>query len=494
MHVNKSLKVALLFSAMGDYSVQLLGFVSIMIVARLLSPNEVGVFAVAGSTMVIAIELSSFGVGQFLIREKNINEDMVRSVLGMAVMVSWGLGILLVLAAPYIADFYDKAAVKNLLWILSISFFLMPFFSIPVALWKREMLFGKVSILKLTGQLVTTVSSISLILQGFSYYGLAIGAAMGMIARLTVAMLLKPPGTVWIPRFTLVNNLLRFGVLASLTNVFVRFSEGIPDLVIGKVSSMADVGYFSRGLGAVLFLNKILVSAVASVVLPHLADIKRAGGSVADAYLRSVKLLLAFTLPVFAVAGAASYPMIIGLFGDQWGAAVPIASILAIWIMIVSVHSFSASAFIVSGGEKLMFVTALINAVSRLVLVLLAASHGLEMVAWGIVLSGVIELCVNTLALKRTIGMKITKLVAAVLPNLFIAFGCWLATVLIDRMVIFKEVSPYQSIAIIAICLPIVWMFLLRITRHEAWDLIWDILSNIKKRVLIKVFGPSAHE
>lgn len=481
MQNTNSLKVALMFSAIGEYSIQILGFVTIMILARLLSPDEVGVYAVAGTASIIATELSSFGVVQFLIREKNIHENKIRSVLGMAIVVSWGLGLLLILSAPYIADFYDKSAIKNILWILSLSFFVVPFISVPFALWKREMQFRQIAFLKFTGQLVTSVSSIALVLLGFSYYGLALGAAIGMISRFMIALFLKPPGTVWIPEFTLVKSLVRFGFFSSLTNVFTRFTESIPDLVIGKIATMADVGYFSRGFGAVLFLNKILLSAVAPVILPHLAEVKRSGGSVVDAYLRSVKLLLAFTLPAFAVASAASYPMIIGLFGDQWNAAVPIASILAVWVMFFSVHSFSASAFIVSGDEKLMFISGLFVSIFRLALVLSTASQGLEMVAWAMVVSGLIEFCVNTMALKKSIGLMVSKLLMALLPSLFISFMCWLTTILIDYIIVFEETNPFQSLAIVAISLLIVWLLLLRVTKHEAWYLIWDILSKIKR-------------
>lgn len=481
MQTTKNLKVALLFSAIGQYSTQILGFVSIMILARLLSPDEIGVYAVAGTASLIASELSSFGVVQYLIREKEINENKIRSVLGMAVMVSWGLGIMLIISAPYIAVFYEKPAIKTILWILSISFFLVPFFSVPIALWKRQMQFHQIALLGFTAQLVTTISAITLVLLDFSYYGLALGAIIGLFSRLLITIFLKPPGTVWIPKFTLARHLFQFGIFTSSTNVFARFSEGTPDLVIGKIGSMADVGYFSRGYGAVLFLNKILTSAVAPVILPHLAEVKRYGGSVAEAYLRSVKLLLAFTWPAFAVVGAASYPMIIGLFGDQWVSAVPVASILAVWIMFVSVHSFSPSAFIVSGGEKLMFLTGLVISISRLGLVVFTASQGLELVAWAMVVSGIIELCVNTLALKKSIGLKINEMVIALLPNLFIAIICWLTTKLIDRVIIFEETNPFQSIAIIAISVSIIWLLLLRVTKHEAWYLIWGILSKIKR-------------
>ena len=490
MQANKNIKVALLFSAIGQYSNQILGFVTIIILARLLSPDEVGVYAVAGTASVIATELSSFGVVQYLIREENIHENKVRSVLGVAVIVSWGLGILLILSAPYIAVFYEQSEIKMLLWILSVSFFVAPFFSVPIALWQRRMQFHQIAILIFIGQLVTSVSMILLVLLDFSYYGLAVGVIIGLISRLLITIFLKPVGTVWMPKFMLVKNLLKFGFFSSFTNVNVRLTEGIPDLVIGKMGSMIDVGYFSRGFGAVLFLNKILTSAIAPVVLPHLAEVKRYGGSVSEAYLRSVKLLLVFTLPVFAVVGAASYPLIIGLFGDQWHSAVPIASILAVWVMLVSAHSFSASAFIVSGDEKLMFMSGLIISILRLLLVVFAASQGIEMVAWAMVVSGVIELCITTLALKKSIGLKINKMLITLRSNLFITFMCWLTTILIDRVIVFEEANPFLSLAVVAICLPIIWLFLLRVTKHEAWYLIWEILSKIKRLILNRLIGP----
>ena len=83
MQNGKSLKIALMFSAVGEYSTQVIGFVSLMILARLLTPDEIGVYAVAGTASILATELSSFGVVQYLIREKDIHEEKIRSVLGM---------------------------------------------------------------------------------------------------------------------------------------------------------------------------------------------------------------------------------------------------------------------------------------------------------------------------------------------------------------------------------------------------------------------------
>ncbi len=479
MQANKSLKVAILFSAIGQYSTQIMGFVTIMILARLLTPEEIGIYAVGGTVMLIVAELRSFGVVQYLIREKDIHESKIRSVLGMAIIVSWSLGVLLIITAPYISVFYTEPALKKILWILSITFFVGPFSSVPVALWKRNLQFKEILIMRFFGELVTALGMLVLVFLGYSYYGLATGATLGLIAEMVVIILLKPKGAVWIPKFSLVGDLVKFGFFSSLTNLFTRLSEGIPDLVMGKMVTMTDVGQFSRGFGAVRFLNSILIAGVAPVVLPHLSDVKRSNGSVVEAYLRSVKLLLVFTWPVLAVASAAAYPMINALFGDQWDAAVSVSSILAVWVMLVSVHSFSASAFIVSGAEKLMFISGLIILISRLILVVLAAPNGLDAIAWAMVISGFIELTVHTIALNKCMGLIVNKLIPVIIPNLFIAFVCWLTTLMIDQIIIFKETNPWQSSAIIAVSLPIVWLLLIRLTKHEVWYLILDILNKM---------------
>ena len=68
MRVRKLSKASLFYS-LGQYSVHILIFVSIVILARLLSSEEIGTLAVAGSVSILAMELHTIGVVQFLVRE-----------------------------------------------------------------------------------------------------------------------------------------------------------------------------------------------------------------------------------------------------------------------------------------------------------------------------------------------------------------------------------------------------------------------------------------
>lgn len=475
----KNIRKAIMYSALSQYSMHIMSFATIIVLARIMTPEEIGVYAVAGSVSLLAIELRSLGVVQFLIREKDLTEEKIRAALGVTVAVSWGLGAIIVLVAPFAGDFYGEIAIRNILWIMSSTFIIGPFTSVPLALWKRNMQFKPIFIQTLLGIGLGSVSSIILVLLGFSYYGLALGITIGLIVELIVAIYLQPAGTVWMPAMSWMGNLIKFGLYTSSSNLFIRFSEAIPDLVIGRLATMTDVGIFSRGLGVILFMNRIIVSAVAPVVLPHLSEVHREGKSVAEAYLRAIKLLVVFSWPIFAVVSVATYPMIRALFGDQWDAAVPLASILAFWAMLTSVHSFAASALIVTGNERFMFASGLLVFIFRLGGVIVAAPYGLEVIAWAIVASGMIELFINTWFIKKATGLSVRVFAVDFIPNIFIAFMCWLVVTLIDQIMPFDETSPWLSLAVIAVCLSATWVLLLRITKHEAWDIVVEIFNRI---------------
>jgi O-antigen/teichoic acid export membrane protein len=484
------IRTALLFSALGQYSVHFITLISITILARLLTPAEIGVYAVAGSVSLLATELRSLGVVQFLIREKEINEEKIRTALGITIAVSWTLGLVIILAAQAVSQFYNEPAIRNILWIMSSTFFIGPFTSVPIALWMREMQFRSRFIQRFFGSVFNSGSTIIFVLMGYSYYGIAMGTTLGLIVELLIAIYLQPRGTVWWPAFAWMGKLVKFGLYTSSNGLFHRFSESIPDLVIGRLASMADVGMFSRGLGVTLFINQIIISAVSPVVLPHFSDVNRSGKSVSDAYLKTVRLQLAFSWPIYAVVSIAAYPMIRALFGDQWDKAVPIAAILSLWAMLTSIHTFSSEILIVKERERLIFLMGLFVLIVRFVGVLIAVPYGLVMIAWAIVFSGLVESVVKTFMIKKAAGISVSRMILNLASSFFIALACWFAAYGINQFMPFRETSPWISIFTLFVCLAFVWLLLLKVTRHDAWDVVLEIFHKVPINKFQKTKSP----
>ena len=75
--------------------------------ARLLTPDELGVYAIAGAVVLIASELKLMGTTSYLIREKELTEAKVRSGVGLSIIFSWGLGFSLAASSNYLSLFFD---------------------------------------------------------------------------------------------------------------------------------------------------------------------------------------------------------------------------------------------------------------------------------------------------------------------------------------------------------------------------------------------------
>ena len=474
-----NIRRAIGFAALGQYAIQIVSFTTIALLARLLTPAEIGVFAVASSIVFLAIEVRSLGIGQYLVREKHLDETKIRAATGLMLLVSWSLAAFIVLLAPWAAEFYREPALESIFSIIAGTFLVAPFSSVPFALLTRAMAFRQLFIVKLCSSLSRAGITLVLVLLGYSYHGLALGVLAGAIVECVAVNVYRPPGVAWMPSFRGVRSLVQFGVFTSAAGFMQKFTLGVPDLVLGRIASMADVGLFSRGLGLVSFLNKLVVQAVAPVVLPYLASIKRGGGSVSEAYLNAMVLQGGFSLPVFAVVNVLAHPMIVALFGDQWLEAVPLASALAFWAMLQSVHCFSSMALLAVERESVMLYKETAVFVVRLAVIACAAQYGLMAVAWAMVFSAAFEFGVNAWVVKRELGLGYARVAKSLSSSLLVAVGCWLCVTATAQWLEHQEYNCWLQLAIGGTVAVLAWLLALRLTGHPVWAAVAPIVNRL---------------
>ncbi len=469
------LRSAVVLSVLAQHSNLLISFVGITVVARLLTPAEIGTFAVASSLAVLAIEIRTFGISQYLVREKELDEEKLRTAFGAMLLVSWSLAAAIVAGAPFVASFYDQPALRQVLWILSGTFVLAPLSTVPFAMMLRDMRFDRVLRVKTTSALVRTGGSIGFVLLGWSYHGLAAGVLAGAVAELLAISWFDRSRSLIRPGLSRWRSVFAFGTVTSAAGALQRFTQGIPDLVLGRLASMSDVGMFSRGLGLVSFVGKLIEAAVQPAILPHLSEIRRRKGDVGREYLRCISLHAAVTLPAFAVVGILAGPLIDLFFGDQWTAAVPIATVLTLWAMLRTVHAFLPNALLAQDRERVVLGIETCSFVSRLALVVALVPYGLLAAAWGVCLSGVVTLAVCTLAADRCLKVGPLEIARALAPSVTLAAVCgavaWALTA-------FTGLGANGSLVQLAVAGPVLlvtWLATLRLLRHDLWPIVHDL-------------------
>ncbi|MFA7556098.1 MAG: oligosaccharide flippase family protein, partial [Spongiibacteraceae bacterium] len=326
-----SIRSALIYSAASQYILKALSLISVIAVARLLTPAEVGVFAIASSLVLITGELKSLGAGTYLIRAEKLDDATIKSATGLMMLISWSMGGLLFFLSPWLAVFYQVPDLKIILRLLSYSFFLAPFISIPRALLTRDLKFKAIFYISIITQLTLLISTIIFILLGFSYFSLAYASVIGYTIELVLTLVFRPQGTPWLPAFTNLFRILKFGIYVTFGNLFAKFSLSLPDLIIGKQGTVAEVALFSRGVGFLDFVSNTLKQGITPIAMPYLSEQKRLGHPLEEPYLKATMLLGVIVWPALAVAGIVSSPIILLFFGPQWADTAPLVSILCLW-------------------------------------------------------------------------------------------------------------------------------------------------------------------
>lgn len=403
--VMNKVRSSLTYSALNSYSTLLLQIISTVIIARLLTPEQTGVFAVAAVFAALASTFRDFGIGEYLIQEKEITDETLRAALAVNIAISWIMAAALFAAAPFAGRFYGNAGVTDVMRVQSISFLLIPFGAITMAWFRREMNFRPILISGIAANVVGFAVSVSMAFMGYGYMSLAWASVAGVVVTVAVSFAMRPA---WFPHWPALKGakrIIHFGKFASFIYIFGQAGNGAPELIIGRASGMAGVGMFSRAAGLVEIFNHLVLRAVMLVCLPYLAAGARAQGSVVPALKTMISYLTVVGWPFLLFLGLAAYPAIRLLYGPQWVEAVSIAQILCAAAAVELLFSPSRDVLLALGKPREAATMQGTIQGLRVIGLLAAVPLGLVGAAWGLLLAAVGGLVFSRWYLGRHAGL-----------------------------------------------------------------------------------------
>ena len=477
-----TLHKALAYSVFSKYINQAINLASIIFIARMLTPNEIGVFAIASAIVLLASELKSFGASGFLIREKNLNTPMVKKALGISVIISWSTGIILILGSWQMASFYQQPNITLLVQFLAISFLLSPHIGVAKALMARDFLFQRIFIAETSSQVAQFLAVIYFILSGHSYFSLAYSTAIGYFVELIMVLKFKPTLFVGLPSFKDLKSMMKFGIYVSFANLCRTMTVTLPDLIIGRRGTSAEVAYFSRGIGFLSFLSMTINSGIRPVVAPFLAKKQREEHSLEQPYLNASQLLGGLVVPVLAVAGYASGPVIDLFFGEQWSTSASLVSILCFWSIIRFFHTLNSTLFITAGFEKALFYKELFIFLITGIVIYALYSDNLHIMAYGMIFTATIDFLLISFMLQKKFNMAILKQISNLFPNIFLACICVLWAYLLELFIPFESSPSWLVITILAPTTGVVWFASIFLTKHPLSGELKTILRKLIKQ------------
>lgn len=450
-----------------QYTLLLIGFVGTMIISRLLTPTEIGIFSVGAVLVGVAQVIRDFGVGQYLIQEKELTTEKIRAAFTLTLLIAWGVAAILALVSAPVANFYKEPNVRPVLLVLAVNCLLIPFGSVTMPYLRRQMRFGAIYWINVVSNLANFLVSITLALLGFGFMSLAWAAVAGTAMAVLMSLPFRPKELPWRPGFSGMSKVLSFGSYATGASIVDEMGDAAPDLIIGKMISMEGVGIFSKAQGVLGIFNRLITSAITPVIFPLYSAHARGGHDLKKAYLKTMSYMTALSWPFFVFLGLMAFPVVRVLYGDQWDAAVPLVRIMCFSAAVYSMFSMARYLFVAMGHVKKQAHLDTISVPVRILGILLAAPFGLVAVAWGIVLTTLFRSFMSYRYLASLTGMRLGELVRSISRS----FVLTSLSAVVPMIVIFSmQIGPGHlllPLAIAAAGTAIFWALGIFILNHE---------------------------
>ena len=444
-----------------------LQFASSVIIARLLTPDEMGIFVLALSAATILTSLRTFGVGNYLIREARLDLSKIRSAFGVMLAFSWALGLLLILGRAWIAALYDRPEIAEVLTILALSFFVAPFGAPATALLTREMRFRTLHNIGLVAGACGTLLGVSLAFAGFSYMALAWGMLLTTILYALLPMAIMPRYALIWPSLAHWREITSFGGLLSLSQLIGGVNAQGTKFILGFFAGPALVGQFHRASQVPNLYRKGIFGPIGRVLIPAWVKNIREGGSIAAGVEKLIALNTVLIWPVFLALSLIAVPFITLVFGENWRPAGEIFAWILLGQAIISIVPQAEQVLIPHGLVARLLKLRSLSAVVSLSSAAVGASISLEAFAISRALAATFTVAITFLAIRgliefglRRYGMiylrsAIVAVIAAI-PAGVHRFGA-------------REPMDLLDLLIVIVSCAALWIIGAAATRHFVW-------------------------
>lgn len=328
-------------------------FLVTLVLARLLTPAEIGIFSIAYVLVSVAHIFRDFGVAAYLVQEKDLTPEKIRSISGVLFASSWATAAIMYAMSGAAANYYHQPGVEKIIEVLALGFVFIPFGAITHNLLTRELKAREQAIASILGVTVFATSSVLLAWLGFSYMTMAWASLLNIIATAIAYLPFRPKYAPWLPSFRGWCHVIHFSSGVLFSNTVRELNNSLPDFVLGKLSGPHGVGIMSRANSTTNLFNMIVGPTVSYAVLPMLAQKHHAGESIAEPMAKAIVYLSGLAWPALLGTAIFAEPIILLLFGPQWLESVPLVRIICAIAFINTPFTFTVVALQAIGRSYL---------------------------------------------------------------------------------------------------------------------------------------------
>ena len=297
---------------------------STVFIARLLTPEDYGLIAMAGVVIKFAQMFKNLGLSAAVIQKNEINHQQVSTLFWINTAISIIIGLLVIAIAPTVAWFYQEPRLVNIMLVLSSVFIFSGLTIQHQALLRRQMRFTSLAWIELISMLTGVTVGIISAFSGAGYWSLVIlqiGMAVSHNFGIWLTCSWRPGLPVWNSG---VGSLLAFGGNLTAFNIVNYFSRNLDNILIGRYWGSQELGLYAKAYQLLLLPIQQINTPITKVALPTLSCLQTKSQQYCRYYYQAILAITLVSMPLVAFTFAVADKIILLLLGAQWLEVVPI--------------------------------------------------------------------------------------------------------------------------------------------------------------------------
>lgn len=421
-----TLKRGAAYSGIAFVVVQTLGFVQLLFLARLLSPEEIGLYTAGTVLSGFLILFSESGLGSALIQRADRLDDTADTVFRATLLTGLGTSLLTLAAAPLVALVFDSYTAGVIAAVTSGTLLLHSLTIVPDSLMQRRFDFRRRLIVN--PAVTFSFASVAIVLAwfGFSVWAMVVAeyVSFAVWVATTWGLARWRPGR-GRPSLRLWRELAHFAYPLMLSNVAFQIRQTFETVVVGRGLDTGALGQFRYGRRLSMLPAVAVVEIGSYVLFPAFARIAGDPARFRAAYLRALTLIWFAATPVAGLMVVLGEPAVVQLLGDRWREAGITLAVLAGYGLGEALTAVAGEAIKGSGRSRLLNVVTAVNMVSGVTLLLVLLPWGLIGVGAAISASTMLMGIVAVAVANRMVEVGTGEIVRRLLPP----FGCGVVAV-----------------------------------------------------------------
>ena len=402
---------SIFFKTIERFSVKILGLIVSIVLARLLAPEEFGQVAIITVFINLCIVFVDSGLNSALVQNKRADRVDYSTVFYISLVVAAVMAALLILTAPLIGAYYENEAIVLPLRVYSLSLFVSAFSSVQNAKLQREMKFRTVLYTSLSATILSAAVGITLAALGAGIWALIVYYfAYTVFSSLAILIADR-----WIPTlefsFSRAKELFSYGWKMLVSGLLCSLYADIRTLIIGKMFSEAQLGYYNRGQQFPTIISGTAETTINSVIFPAMSEKQDDKAEIKKLAKQTVALGCLIMIPVMVGMSIAAKNIILVLLTDKWLPAVMFMQIICIGSANIAIVCAGLTVIKSLGRSDVYMRLELVRRIAMLAVLLVSviAFRSVEAIAWGYAISAWIDVVIISVPVKRLIGYGLTE-------------------------------------------------------------------------------------